>query len=391
MRAVSAFLLCLAVFSATLTSWVQASWPTTVPEAIVFTVALAWAFAGLVGLVRLKAHILMIPLALILVWAGIQIGLGTTSYVWRTKVAMLYWGCNLATFSVALQIFASSRARDVMLQALVWFGVLLAILSPVQQIYGGDKVLWFFQPFPDFVPQFGPFPYRNQYAAFIELLIPIPLYRAMTDERARMVNVTAAAIMYASVIAAASRMGFILASLEMLIVPSVLYFRGRLRARSMRNNVLLFGAVFVMLVVAAGPAEMLKKFRVPDPYAGRREYSQSSIQMIRERPLMGFGVGNWATVYPGYALFDDTLRVNQAHDDWVQWAAEGGIPLLAIMLWIAVWAMPRAISSGWGTGVAAIFLHCFVDYPIQRTPAALVMMILLAALASSQLRVSGTD
>jgi len=147
----------------------------------------------------------------------------------------------------------------------------------------------------------------------------------------------------------------------------------------------------VMLIVAAGPAEMLVKFRVPDPYAGRREYSQASIQMIRERPLMGFGIGNWATVYPGFALFDDTLRVNQAHDDWVQWAAEGGFPLLAIMLWIAVWAVPRAIGSGWGTGVAAIFLHCFVDYPIQRTPAALVMMILLAALASSQPDASGAD
>jgi membrane-bound metal-dependent hydrolase YbcI (DUF457 family) len=51
------------------------------------------------------------------------------------------------------------------------------------------------------------------------------------------------------------------------------------------------------------------------------------------------------------------------------------------MLWIALWAAPRALRSGWGAGVAAVFLHCLVDYPIQRTSVALVMFIMMAAIA----------
>jgi O-antigen ligase len=97
---------------------------------------------------------------------------------------------------------------------------------------------------------------------------------------------------------------------------------------------------------------------------------------------MGFGLGAWDTAYPGFATTDEGLHVNQAHDDWVQWAAEGGLPFFAIMLWMIVWIVPRALRSGWGAGVAAIFLHCTVDYPIERASVALVMFIMMAAVAA---------
>ena len=61
----------------------------------------------------------------------------------------------------------------------------------------------------------------------------------------------------------------------------------------------------------------------------------------------------------------------------------GGLPFFAMMLWIAVWAVPRALRSGWGLGPVAIFAHSAVDYPIQRIPAALVMFIMLAAIAGN--------
>ena len=382
MKIVSAALLCVTLACAVFTSWVHAQWPTSVPEAAVFSLLAVWAVAGLAGKVELRFSAAMIPLALVLVWGAVQIAAGLTIYPWRGKVAILYWACNLATFFIALQVSADGRARSWFLQSLVLLGFLLSILGPLQELYGGGKVLFFFEPEPRFVPQFGPFPYRNQYAAFIELLLPIALYRALGDEQRRTFYVLAAAVMYASIIAAGSRMGFFLATAEMLAVPVLLSISGKLRIRSLRNNALLFGAIFIMLVVAAGPADMLVKFRNPDPYAGRREYSESSLKMIQAKPLTGFGLGAWATAYPGYALFDDGLIVNQAHNDWVQWAAEGGIPMLGLMLWLAVWAVPRALRSGWGAGVVAVFIHSFVDYPIQRMSVALLMFFMLAALSS---------
>jgi O-antigen ligase len=54
--------------------------------------------------------------------------------------------------------------------------------------------------------------------------------------------------------------------------------------------------------------------------------------MAREKPWTGFGLGIWPTVYPANALYDDGTFVNEAHNDWLQWAVEGGVPLVAAML-----------------------------------------------------------
>jgi O-antigen polymerase len=102
-----------------------------------------------------------------------------------------------------------------------------------------------------------------------------------------------------------------------------------------------------------------------DPYAGRREILQSSVAMFRERPGTGFGLGTWAVAYPGYALYDDGLFVNQAHNDWAQWAVEGGLPLLAAMVAFAALLARPAWRSIWGLGLLAVLLHCLVDYPMH--------------------------
>jgi hypothetical protein len=103
--------------------------------------------------------------------------------------------------------------------------------------------------------------------------------------------------------------------------------------------------------------------------------------MVRDHPLKGVGFGNWSTAYPAYAMVDDGLFVNQAHDDWAQWAVEGGLPFFFVMVALAVWILPRAVRTVWGTGLIAIFLHCLVDYPIQRIGVAIVFFTMLGAVS----------
>ena len=91
--------------------------------------------------------------------------------------------------------------------------------------------------------------------------------------------------------------------------------------------------------------------------------------MVRDRPLTGFGLGTWSEVYPGFARFDDGLFANQAHNDWAQWAAEGGIPFFLLMVGVVAGAVRPAFRSLWGLGLLAVFVHCFVDYPMQQRPA----------------------
>jgi O-antigen ligase len=294
---------------------------------------------------------------------------------------VLYWAANISVFFIARQAFGDSRIRRGFLDALLLFALVVAVLSPVQSLNQETPIFWIF-PQPKLPTQFGPFPYKNQYSAFVELLLPYAIFRAVTSERRTLYYALTVALLYASAIAASSRMGFFLTTAEMVVVPFLVMWRRQIPFARIRNGAFFFAVILVMLGAAAGPSILASRLASPDQYAGRREFTEASLAMVKDRPLLGFGLGTWSTVYPGYAVSDDGLFVNQAHDDWAQWAAEGGLPFLGLMLAIAVWSVRGGIRTWWGLGVAAVFVHCFVDYPIQRIGVALVMFTMMGAMAS---------
>jgi O-antigen ligase len=383
MKSLAAGSLWLIIVVSIAAMWNTSRWAVSVPEIAVFMVAALLLLACALGWQRLVLSPVMLPLAAVALWGLLQIWTGDSVYAWRTQVAVLYWAANFAVFFVALQVSVDAGIRRRFLEALLLFGFVIAFVSPIQSLSPSNKVFWIFTPDPNLIPQMGPFPYKNQYAAFIELLLPYALFRVLTSEKRVLYYALVVAVLYTSVIAASSRMGFFLATAEMVVVPALVMSRQRIPWRRLRESGFLFLAILLMLAAAAGPNILVEKFGTSDPYAGRREYTEASLAMIKDRPMFGFGLGTWSTVYPKYAKSDDGLFINQAHDDWAQWAVEGGLPFVAIMLAIALWAIPRAVRTVWGIGVVAIFVHCLVDYPIQRAGVALVMFSMLAAVASA--------
>ncbi len=139
-----------------------------------------------------------------------------------------------------------------------------------------------------------------------------------------------------------------------------------------------------LLTGVVGWQPLWKRLQEPNPYSLRKDLVLSSIAMVSDRPLTGFGLGTWPEAYPGYARFDDGTYVNQAHNDWVQWAAEGGLLFLALMLAIAGWSVGPAVRSLWGVGILSVWLHALMDYPMQQRPAlAAFFFALLGTLAAT--------
>ncbi len=91
-----------------------------------------------------------------------------------------------------------------------------------------------------------------------------------------------------------------------------------------------------------------------------------------------------ASAYPGYARFDDGSFVNQAHNDWAQWAAEGGIPFLAVMLAVVALLVRPALDSLWGLGLMAVFVHAWIDYPFEQRPALAAFLFAMAGALAAE-------
>lgn len=298
----------------------------------------------------------MIPLAGAVVWVLLRGG---------DKLTTLVWVGNLVAFCLALQV--RRRFTDLLL----YFAFALSVFS-VMQYFGssGDGRSW------------GPFVNRDQYAAFIELVLPLALVPALGGERHAFRFAVMAAAMYATVIAGASRAGAILTTAEIVIVQFAMWRRGR------RRGAMQLWPLAVVFVGVAGWAVLWNRFSDPDPLGGRREILAGTVAMIEARPWTGFGLGTFRTVYPAYASVDFGSVVQHAHNDWAEWAADGGIQFSLILLAIAVWSVPRAFRSLWGIGILAVFVHSLVDFPLQKPALELWLFAMLGALAAENRAIS---
>jgi len=373
-------LLAAICFFAILTLWVPGRWPVAVFEIGIFALAS-------VAVVRARRGPFpfswpLIPLSLAVLWGLAQLFAGTTVYPFETRNATVQWTACLAAFFVGLSVFRSAPARRWFRSAMLWFGFLVAVVATLQSLTAGGRIFWIFPTeYTDYV--MGPILYRNHYAAFIEVVLPLALYEALRRERSALLYSVAAAAMYASVIASASRAGTILTTAEILAVPLLLWSRGRTDAHAVRSSILRLAVVVAFFAVVVGPEAVWTRFWAPDPYSMRREFAISSLHMIAAHPWFGSGLGTWPVAYPAYAIIDIGAFANQAHSDWLQWAAEGGIPFALAIATMFAWAVRPAFRSVWGIGVLAVSLHACVDYPFSRPALAAWPILLLSLLAST--------
>jgi O-antigen ligase len=140
-------------------------------------------------------------------------------------------------------------------------------------------------------------------------------------------------------------------------------------------------SVTAVLTLIVGFATASERFYSEALTLGRLQFAASTLHMIGAHPLIGWGLGTWPAVYPAFATFDPGVLVNQAHSDWLQWTAEGGLPVGLAMLSLAIWSFKPAIRSVWGIGGIAVLIHAAFDYPFSR-PAIGAWPILILSMAA---------
>ncbi len=351
------------------------AWAVSIFDGVVFALGAVWAVRLVLQPIALEGSPLVAALAWAAAWPLVQLWAGTSVDRFETGNAALVWTAYLTIFVLALQLFGDVTRLNSFLDALLWFATAIAAVSLVQLFTSGGRIFWLFPtPYQDLV--LGPFIYRNSYAAFIELAVPLALLKGLARPRNGFLWLAAAALMAASVVASGSRAGTVLVALEIVVVLA-------LAGRRAPGAVWKLGAATAILLAIAGPGYLLSRFKEPDPLSVRREFVQSSIAMLRERPWLGFGLGTWPTAYPAYATIDTGAFANHAHCDWAEWAAEGGLPFVAVTAALASAAVFCSARRRWGIGVVAVFLHAFVDYPLQEPALAALTFALLGALAAS--------
>lgn len=357
---------CLLVWGVA-TLWLKERWPRAVVEVGLCALAAWFLVCG-----RPRRDWRVGVLAFAAAWGVAQRLAGWTAYPYATLEAALAWTAAAAAYLVALQVSGDAGLAARFLRGAAWFGMGLAALAVVQLYTSPGRVYWIFDSgYRDNV--LGPFVYRNNYAAFMELLLPLALVEAFGGRPRSLWFQAGAALMVASVIASESRAGVLLVAAEVAAVAALSWRRARPAAALLRT-----AALTAALTAVFGSAVVWHRLQDRDPLALRRRYLEASLEMLRQRPWTGWGLGTWPYLYPAFARVNDGMFANRAHNDWAEWAAEGGIPFVAAVGLLAAGSLGRAWRSRWGIGLIAVLLHATVDYPFARLGQAVWWFALLA-------------
>ncbi|MGA2595863.1 MAG: O-antigen ligase family protein [Bryobacteraceae bacterium] len=356
-----------------LTAWIDPS-SGGLMHAAVLTLAAIWALYALIRRATIPVHwIVLLPLGCA-VLGILQITLNWTVYPYETWNSVTAWVARAAIFSAAYTGFREGRQQERLKSSIVIFGGVFSLLVLLQWYTGGGTVFWIIETrYKSEVA--GTFANRDQYAALMELLLPVALAASLSHRRSPILPATCAGLMFASVIASASRAGTVIVCVEALIfLMAASFSRRNFRA------VGLISASLILCTLLGGWSYVWERFSYSDPFEYRREMLTATIAMIRARPLTGFGLGAWPSVYPAFAVFDPPgVYMNHAHNDWAEWTADGGLPLLGLLAIFGGALALRTRKNPWTLGIPAVLAHALLDFPLHKSAIACALFLLAGA------------
>lgn len=343
-------------------------------------------------------------------WHSLSVAPGSTmiSLAIFTALALLLVGLMRAVAYMPLRW---------MVTQLTLFGVALALFGIVQRLISGPSdfpVYGFWKPVGMATP-FGPFINRNHFAGWMVLVAPIVVafavaglraarhYNAdnlgerlrwlMTPEANRFVfTATAALVMIAALVLSGSRSGLISLAVALLALG---WMAGRQpESRSSRLiPAFLVVVLFVGAMAWAGIGRTAARLEQAQGEFNERVAAwRDTTTIIRDFPIVGTGFGGYGPAMLVYQTADRHSIYEQAHNEYLQILAEGGL-LVAVPAAIVIVLLVRNIRhrfagtddeatfwlrAGTVAGLVGIAVQSSLEFSLQMPGNALLCVVLLA-------------
>ncbi len=337
---------------------------------------------------------------------------------YQTVSQLLMLVTCVTAFYLVLMLCQEQKARKRLVLGLLTIGMFEAFYGLVQYLTGWQQIFAYVKKFY-LQEATGTYINRNHYAGLLEMILPFAvimalhkvwtLRRKVPDEPNRTKKILAsmefpflalwifvAAVLFAALVLSRSRMGIISALVSLIAI----FARAETSSLPTRTRIatgVLFLLGIVGLSVWIGSDPVITRFEtLADQYnhpgQDRLSIWRDTLHLIRRDPLLGSGFGTFAVVYPSVQTAFLSHLVDYAHCDYLQIAAElgvpGGILLFGAIFWIlgrtvrhcsrACGEHDKAISLACLGSITAILLHSLADFNLYIPANALVFAIVLA-------------
>ncbi|HYG82838.1 MAG TPA: O-antigen ligase family protein [Pyrinomonadaceae bacterium] len=412
----------------------------TVFECGVFALGVLWMAEGLLGGGWVNSrHLLVVPVLLLAAFAFVQTfpfgnsdaAPGISAPAWQAVSFDPYEtrlvGLKLLAYALALGLLLRYAATPARLRTLVLFVIGLAVASALfaitlQAVQRGAAEFLF--PSVRLNRGYGQFVNRNHFAYLMEMALGLVLGLIAAGRRREplLVYLAAAVPLWTALVLSNSR-GGILAMLCQLILLALMFASVRRRGeresrpagalgrlaqlRAFRPALVaaLLVAAMVGVVWVGGeqivgrfetlPGEVAAEADAADPGVSRREIWATTVRMIKDHPLLGVGLGGYWTAVPQYHNASGKMTPQQAHNDYLELLAGGGIIALLLGAWFVLLFLKfaraplgsadtfrRASCFGALLGLFGVAVHSLVDFGLHIPVNALVCLVLIAIAAA---------
>ena len=267
-----------------------------------------------------------------------------------TMVAFVLFAA-LAIFFIGTTRVLSVTGSRRLVEALTAFGVVLALIGIVQKPLYSGAIYGLWELEIGRLP-FGPFVNRNHFAGWMLMALPLTLallsegigrgmrglrpgwrYKVLwfsSPEASQLILLASAAVVMAlSLMLTMSRSGIAAFALSLLFMGAIVMrvLDSRLRRLTAATSLAL---LLVLVVTWAGPEAIAARFASGDwgEFNNRRGAWTDALAVIRDFPLAGTGLNTYWAASLFYQKHELTHFFAQAHNDYLQLAAEGGLLLV---------------------------------------------------------------
>jgi len=335
----------------------------------------------------------------------------------RKSLALtLFLGLLLAHTSTLL------RFRWVV-RAVIGIGLVSALLGILRQFLQLPDSEGFLLPLLFYGTGYGQFISPNAFAYLMELtlglLAGVALGGGVRKNRV-LIYLAIIAIVFAALVLSNSRgglLGFACESVFMLFVALSWYAERRLARGGEPNQWLTFfrasklvrfAVIAIVLITLSVGVLWIGGDRLANKLADqtvsnqdnsdgatRQEIWRASWKLFKNSPWTGTGFGAYFLGIPQFETSSGRIKLEQAHNDYLDLAASGGLIGLAAGAWfiaVILWqakrsfavrnTYQRAAALGAATGILGVGVHSFVDFGLQLTGIAIVFgasVVILAA------------
>lgn len=364
--------------------------------------AAAWARMAVRGEFGVFRSPLMLPIGIFAAVVVVQVAFGWSAYAAATQAEALRYIGYFCLFVVAADIFRDQSVAKGFLNALVIFGSIIGIEAIVQDFSAPGLIYWRF-PVPASGTVYGPFASHGLYAGFMELVAGVAIVKwlATPKNHARWLFwAFCAAVTSSSIVLSRSRAGMLALVCEIAMAALLL-----MRTSARRSKTMVAALIVVVLAVCVwlgtgalwNRATSFLSALNKDVNGHRLVIAADSLRMVREKPVLGWGLDVFPVAYPRYRSFATNTFINEAHNDYVQVLVETGfVGAGAVILFIVLLyrvALKRLYSrrrdslnwlvGGALVGCTGMLVHNLFDFNFHITSNAALFYV-LAAIATTR-------